>query len=209
METNLGNYQSILQLFTAIYLVAEWINVDRISAYYKERYKKELRYRMKVAAKYSGEVKEFFDEFEEKDWGMLNFKLLHKRFSSFRRICFVFFTLSLSGLLITSFFPEQLVDRILMVWVVGFLFLPFVWVLFGLLKPAREDYKFIKSTVDEILSPIENEGKIYKECHAEPQMKDAFAKRNSGQEDALVNYLREKREYNKEYLKHMKSKFSG
>lgn len=59
---------AIFQLLTAIYLVAEWVSLEKIGSYYQNKSRYTFRYRLKSNRKYSPLIDDIYEEFEDKEW---------------------------------------------------------------------------------------------------------------------------------------------
>ncbi|MGQ4656457.1 hypothetical protein [Aeromonas enteropelogenes] len=207
MKQTISNYQSIFQLLAAIYLVAEWVSLERINGYYQKKLRDLYRYRFKVNQKYSHLIKDIFEEFEQKEWAMNYPRALHKNYSTFKLICWLFFTLSFSALLLSSFYPTHVIPH----WQAGlfiiFLLMPFFWAILALIKPVYNQHNRIVSMFETALIEIEQAIKDYKQNNPEPTLNDAWKKRDEGDVFAVKDYIKSKQKFNEELTKYMKERF--
>ena len=209
MEQNISNYQSIFQLLSAIYLVAEWVSLDKISDYYQQKQRESYRHRFKSNRKYSPLIHEIFDEFEEKEWSINYPSKLHKNYSAFKSMCRWFFVLSFSALLFSSFYSTQVVAHWLAGLFIIILLIPFFWIFLALLRPAYEQHKLTVSMLEEVLVEVESTIEDYKKVNPEPTLNDAYAKREQGDDLAFRNHMNSKRKFNEQLIKYMQRKFEG
>ncbi|WP_163921773.1 hypothetical protein [Photobacterium sp. Alg240-V54] len=115
MKQNISDYQSLFQLLTAIYLVAEWVSLEKIGSYYQNKFRDTFRYRLKINRKYSPLINDIYEEFEAKEWNTHNSRLLNKNYAKFKSMCWVFFVLSFGSLIYSSFYPNQSIPQ----WAAG------------------------------------------------------------------------------------------
>lgn len=189
MKQNISNYQSLFQLLTAIYLVAEWVSLEKIGSYYQNKSRYTFRYRLKSNRKYSPLINDIYEEFEDKEWTIHHSRQLSENYAKFKSICLVFFVLSFWALAYSSFNPTQLIPH----WVAGVAILalltPFFWVVIALSKPAHKQNKLNVSMFEDVLLDVERAKKDYRIKNPAPTLNDAREKRNTGDELAYKKYL--------------------
>ncbi|HAS6154281.1 hypothetical protein ABRZ81_22930 [Vibrio vulnificus] len=207
MEQNISSYQSVFQLLAAIYLVAEWVSLERIGLHFQKKFRESFRYRLKINRNYSLVIREIYEEFEEKEWVFQSTRQINKNYERFKSLCWVFFVLSFGSLLISSFIPNYQIDIRVALAIILLLLIPFIWVVFALWRPAYRQYKFNVSSLEKVLKEVENAKADYKSINPEPTLNDAFKLQDSGDEFALINYTKSKRKYNEQLSKYMRSKF--
>lgn len=207
MEQNISNYQSLFQLLTAIYLVAEWVSLEKIGTYYQNKFRDTFRYRLKSNRKYSPLINDIYEEFEDKEWTTHHSHQLSENYAKFKAICWVFFVLSFGALVYSSFNPTQSIPH----WVAGggilALLTPFFWVVIALLKPAHKQHKLNVSMFEEVLLDVESVKNDYRMKNPAPTLNDAREQRNKGDELAYKKYFNAKQKYDAKLIQYMQNKF--
>ncbi|TOA07104.1 hypothetical protein CGK36_09040, partial [Vibrio parahaemolyticus] len=87
MEQNISSYQSVFQLLAAIYLVAEWVSLEKIGLHFQKQFRESFRYRLKINRNYSLVIREIYEEFEEKEWVFQSTRQLNKNYERFKSLC--------------------------------------------------------------------------------------------------------------------------
>lgn len=201
------NLQSLLQLFTAVYLVAEWINTDRITEFYAKKHRDTFRYRLKIVSNYSENMKELFDGYESNAWVPFSLDFLLKKVIFTRRVCLLFSVISFIGLVISAMYSTFQINAFVFIGVVLLLLIPLLVVIFNVLIPIGRLFKRTKAIVNGYLKPIEDEISRYKMEHPEPNINEIWnASRDD--EDRGIRYFKRKREYYGNLKKHMTNKFN-
>lgn len=207
MGQNISNYQSLFQLLTAIYLVAEWVSLERIDIYYQNKFRDTFRYRLKLNRKYSPLINDIYEDFEDKEWTTHHSRQLSKNYEKFKAICWVFSVLSFGALVYSSFNPTQSIPH----WIAGLgilaLLTPFFWVVIAILKPAYKQHKLKVSMVEEVLLDVESAKNDFRIKNPAPTLNDAIEQRSKGDELAYKKYFNAKLKYNARLIQYMQNKF--
>lgn len=194
-----GSFQSILQFLAAIYLVVEWVNVDKIVSHYKNRQKLEVGYRLRRFKKYDNDLEGLSQELADESNPFMSTHELYGNFSVFKKMCFFYFFLCFIGLAVTSFYSVEVVPKLAMLLVLLFLCLPFAYVFFKIIIPAHNEYKLTKQLVEDILSPFEQKAAEFEKCNAYPQVRTAVKKMRDGDKSAMKVYYQQTKKYRKDY----------
>ncbi|EGR2303483.1 hypothetical protein D0814_25425 [Vibrio parahaemolyticus] len=207
MEQNISNYQSLFQLLTAIYLVAEWVSLEKIGSYYQNKFRDTFRYRFKSNRKYSPLINDIYEDFEEKEWTAHHTRQLNENYAKFKSICWVFFVLSFGALIYSSFYPAQSIPHWIAALGIITLLTPFFWVVIALLKPAHKQHKLTVSMFEDVLLEVENAINEYRIKNPAPTLSDAGEEKQKGDKLAYKKYFNAKQKYNVELIQYMQNKF--
>ncbi|EJB8445213.1 hypothetical protein MW350_004756 [Vibrio parahaemolyticus] len=207
MEQNISNYQSLFQLLTAIYLVAEWVSLEKIGSYYQNKFRDTFRYRFKSNRKYSRLINDIYEEFEEKEWTAHHTRQLNENYAKFKSICWVFFVLSFGALIYSSFYPAQSIPHWIAALGILTLLTPFFWVVIALLKPAHKQHKLTVLMFEDVLLEVENAINEYRIKNPAPTLSDAREEKQKGDKLAYKKYFNAKQKYNVELIQYMQNKF--
>lgn len=205
----LSNLQSIFQLFTGIYLATEWLSIENIILQYKKNYEKELKGRLKRASRYSNELLEIYQEYEQNGSNIIKESHLIDVTLKFRKISKAFFFISLFFLIASSFYPKYTIDIKLSFSLVLLLASPFIYAYFSVYRRPRKIYKYAADFLIKELLPIEHEENLYRQLNPAPDLNSAYIKRDNGDSDAFKKHFKDLRKYNENLLEHMKNKFSN
>ncbi|WP_129831072.1 hypothetical protein [Vibrio parahaemolyticus] len=207
MEQNISNYQSLFQLLTAIYLVAEWVSLEKIGSYYQNKFRDTFRYRLKSNRKYSPLINDIYEEFEDKEWTVHYSRQLSKNYAKFKSICWVFFVLSLGALIYSSFYPAQSISHWIAALVILALLTPFFWVVVALLRPAHKQHKLNVVMFEDVLLEVENAKNDYRIKNPAPTLSEAREEKHKGDKLAYKKYFIAKQKYNAKLIQYMQNKF--
>lgn len=204
----INNLQSLFQLFTAIYLIAEWVNIDGIFEHYKNRHKKEFQYRIKITKKYSKDLHELFEGYENDAWLPFSTDKPMKNSRKIKMLCLFFSFISFVGLIVSSMNTGWTLSPISFMLTVLFLLIPFGIVIFMIIIPLERTYKWVKDSINNMLKEIEVEIEKYKLENPEPPFWFNFDANQDG--DKIIQFKRH-REIRKTYFseldKYMKDRF--
>ncbi|MBD1571538.1 hypothetical protein [Aliivibrio sp. S10_S31] len=201
----ISNTQSLLQFLAAIYLVIEWVNIERIVGHYKNLHKKEIGSRMSGLKKYNSDLEGLWSELQDENCAFMSTYQLDKNFKLFKRICLFFFVLCFLGLVLTSFYGDESLPKLILFSIFIFLCFPFMYVLIKLILPAWKEYKTDKALIEEILLPLEKRSSEFKENNPFPQVREAVKKMRSGDKLAIKKHQEKMAKYWNDYDKFMRN----
>ncbi|HCM1428160.1 TPA: hypothetical protein N2909_004469 [Vibrio parahaemolyticus] len=207
MEQNINNYQSLFQLLTAIYLVAEWVSLEKIGTYYQNKFRDTFRYRLKSNRRYSRLINDIYEEFEEKEWTAYHSRQLSENYAKFKSICWVFFMLSLGALIYSSFYPDHSIPHWIAALGILALLTPFFWVVIALLQPAHKQHKLNVLMFEDVLLEVENAINEYRIKNPAPTLSDAREEKHKGDKLAYKKYFNARQKYNAKLIEYMQNKF--
>ncbi|MDD9197600.1 hypothetical protein PVK62_17430 [Aliivibrio sp. S3MY1] len=201
----IGDFQSLLQFFAAIYLVAEWVSLERIVMHYKKMHLGELRHRIFRVKKYCKDLDGIWNDYTNEESSLISTYDLNKNYSVFRRICFIYFIICFIGLILSSFFGEYKLNVWVLLLGLIVLCIPFFYVVIGLILPVKKEFCKNKELIEELLLPLETAMEVFKENNSYPARRDAIKKRNEGNVYALDEYREKLKLYNERYDQHMRN----
>lgn len=204
----INNLQSLFQLFTAIYLIAEWVNLDGIFEHYKNRHKKAFQYRIKITKKYSQDLHELFEHYENDAWLPFSKDKPMKNARKIKMLCLFFSCISFLGLTVSSMNTGWTLSPISFMLTVLFLLIPFGIVIFMIIIPLERTYKWVENSINNILKEIELEIEKYKLENPEPPFWFNFDANQDGDMKMQLKRHREiRRMYFSELDKYMNDRF--
>jgi len=201
----ISKFQSLLQFFAAIYLVVEWVSLDRILGHYKNSHISEFKYRIRRFKKYSTDLQDIWSDYSREGNVLISTYDIDKNYSFFRKLCFLYFIICFIGLVVTSFFGEVEMPTWQLTIFLVVLCLPFLYVLVRLVNPIRNEFRVNKEIIEEFLEPLEKLDKEFRDANSYPRRIDAVKKRRAGDPDALTKYREALKTYNENYDLHMKN----
>ena len=201
----IGDFQSLLQFFAAIYLVAEWVSLERIVMHYKKMHLGELRHRMFRVKEYCKDLDGIWNDYTKEESSLINTYDLDKNYSVFRRICFIYFIVCFVGLILSSFFGEYKLNILVLLLGLIILCIPFFYVVIGLILPVKKEFGKNKELIEELLLPLESAMEDFRKNNSYPDRRDAIKKRNEGNVNALNEHREKMESYNKRYDLHMRN----
>ncbi|WP_421250973.1 hypothetical protein [Aeromonas sp. 600584] len=201
----INNLQSLFQLFTAIYFIAEWVSVDRIVNYYKKRHAQNFRFKIKGRKRYSHYLNELFDGYEEDAWFPFSISHPMEKVNAAKRFCLFFSVICFIGLVLSSMNTGWIFSQIIFSLVVLFLLTPIFFTVFKVIIPLEIDYAKTVSSIDNTLREVDFQIKKYMEKHPEPPQWFTFDPSSQDEQaQQFKKYMRNKREYFSELEKYMK-----
>jgi hypothetical protein len=201
----INNLQSLFQLFTAIYFIAEWVSVERIIEYYRRRHSNKFRYRLKVKKRYSKDLSDLFSGYEEDAWYPFSISHPMGKVNFLRKVCLLFSTVCFVGLILSSMNTGWMLSLNCFIAIVLALLIPFYIALFKVIIPLERDYRKITSSIDKILHEVEVKIEQYMSIHPEPSL--WFTLDTNSSDDKATQFKRHmesRRMYFSELEKHMR-----
>jgi len=201
----IGDFQSLLQFFAAIYLVVEWVSPDRILAHYKKVHLDELKYRILRVKRYSEDLEGIWADYTIEDSTLIGSYDLNSSYVFFRKICLIYFIACFVGLVIAAFFGDFQVNVYVLLSVLIVLCIPFLYVLKKLIMPVKTSFESNKRLIEEFLLPLEIATEDFRKQNSYPNRMDAVKKRRGGDMNALNEHRAKLKQYNESYDAHMKN----
>ncbi len=200
-----SKFQSLLQFFAAIYLVVEWVSLERMLGHYKNSHINEVKYRIRRFKKYSTDLQDISSDYSREGNVLISTHDIDKNYSFLRTLCFAYFIVCFIGLVLTSFFGDFKMPLWQLIVILIGLCLPFLYVLVRLVNPIRKEFMVNKEIIDELLEPLEKLDKEFRDANSYPRRIEAVKKRCAGDPGALTKYHEAVKSYNQNYDLHMKN----